>query len=130
MLKMIFELLIAPLGLPIAWHWEYLILTLIGAIAFVISFKIIGKLYRLDFISGRMEGSFFHWLIRLIVFASLWAISYGAIMIIQLIIVQWSELLFWLEVILGISAASSVTIFFLKEFRKGKAVKKYARNER
>lgn len=32
MFKFIFEILTDPLGLPIEWYWEYLILAVIGAV--------------------------------------------------------------------------------------------------
>ena len=79
MFEAIFEFLTEPLGLPIAWYWEYIILAVIGAIAYTISYNTVGDMYRSDFISGRTEGSFFHWLIRLFVFALIWAVTYGAI---------------------------------------------------
>ena len=36
MFKFIFEILTDPLGLPIEWYWEYLILAVIGAAAYAI----------------------------------------------------------------------------------------------
>lgn len=73
-MNVIFEILTSPLGLPIHWAWEYLILLGIGSIAFAISYPIVGKLYDWGLISGRTAGSVLHWTIRLIVFAALWAL--------------------------------------------------------
>ena len=44
--------------MPIAWYYEWLILVIIGAIAFVIAYGIVGALYDGDFIDGRGVGSF------------------------------------------------------------------------
>ena len=69
MLKPFFELLSEPLGLPIEWYYEYIILAVIGVIAYNIAYSKVGDMYRGSFIDGRTSGSFFHWLIRLIIFA-------------------------------------------------------------
>ena len=88
-MKVIFEFLTEPLGLPIAWYYEWLILVIIGAIAFGIAYGIVGALYDGDFIDGRGVGSFIHWLIRLLVFAALWAISYGVIAFVKWLSDNW-----------------------------------------
>lgn len=79
MLKFAFELLTEPLGLPIHWIYEYFILAVIGMLAYKFAFKQVGDLYNSGIINGRFLGSIFHWVIRLIVFSLLWAITYGLI---------------------------------------------------
>lgn len=79
LLKLLFELLTDPLGLPIPYIFEYIILAIIGLLAYVISYKFVGKLYDNDFIDGKTLGKLCHWTIRLFVFVMLWAISYGVI---------------------------------------------------
>ena len=66
MFKFIFDLATEPLGLPIEWYYEWIILAVIGYIAYLIAYDKIGSLYHGDFISGRATGSFFHWIIRTI----------------------------------------------------------------
>ena len=80
MLKFIFEVLTDPLGLPISWGWEYLILTVIGAIAFVFAWNAS---------PGGKFGSLIHWIVRLIAFVILWAIVYGFIALMQWIFANW-----------------------------------------
>ena len=70
-----------PLGLPIDWYYEWIILGVIGYIAYLIAYDKVGSLYHGDFISGRAAGSFFHWIIRTIYFIVMWAITYGVIWI-------------------------------------------------
>ena len=77
MFKLIFEILTDPLGLPIEWYWEYLILTVIGAVAYAVAYRCVGDMYSGGMIDGSTSGSFFHWLIRLILFVVLWAVTYG-----------------------------------------------------
>lgn len=79
MFKFIFDLATEPLGLPIDWYYEWIILGVIGYIAYLIAYDKIGSLYHGDFISGRAAGSFFHWIIRTIYFIVMWAITYGVI---------------------------------------------------
>ncbi len=79
MFKFVFEFLTDPLGLPIPYIYEYIILAVIGFFAYVISYNLVGKLYNNDLIAGKMLGKIFHWSIRIVVFVILWAISYGVI---------------------------------------------------
>ena len=81
MFKVIFDLATEPLGLPIEWYYEWIILGVIGYIAYLIAYDKVRSLYHGDFISGRAAGSFFHWIIRTIYFIVMWAITYGVIWI-------------------------------------------------
>ena len=80
MLKFLFGILTDPLGLPIDAIWEYLILAIIGAIAFAIGWAVS---------DGGMFGSIEHWTARLIAFVILWAIVYGIIALVQWIFANW-----------------------------------------
>lgn len=80
MYKVIFELITEPLGLPIEWYYEWFILWAINEIAYQVAYDKVGILYH-GTISGRSAGSFFHWLIRTIVFVVIWAVTYGVIQI-------------------------------------------------
>ena len=79
MFKFIFDVATEALGLPIEWYYEWIILAVIGYIAYLIAYDKVGSLYHGDFISGRAAGSFFHWIIRTIYFIVMWAITYGVI---------------------------------------------------
>lgn len=69
MFKFIFDLATEPLGLPIDWYCEWIILGVIGYIAYLIAYDKVGSLYHGDFISGRAAGSFFHWIIVVVAIA-------------------------------------------------------------
>ena len=60
--KFLFERATDPLGLPINALYEYIILAVIDAIAYGIAYSKVGDMYHGGLISGRTEGSFFHWL--------------------------------------------------------------------
>ena len=85
----IFDKLTDPLGLPIAVWKEWLIQLVIGAIAYRVAFSIVGDMYDAGDISTGIGGSFLHWLIRLIVFVAMWAITYGAIRVWQFCVAHW-----------------------------------------
>ena len=85
MFKFVFDLATEPLGLPVEWYYEWIILLVIGEIAYQIAYDKVGTLYHGDFISGRVEGSFFHWINRTIYFFAMWAVTYGVIWIGKLI---------------------------------------------
>jgi len=86
MYKEIFSLITEPLGLPINMFWEYIILAVEAFVAYAVSYKIIGLLYRKRVISGREQGKAAHWIVRLIIFVTLWAITYGVITLGRIII--------------------------------------------
>lgn len=68
--KLLFELLTSPLGLPIEWYYEYMIMFVIGKIAFS---------YGWEKSPGGSFGSIIHYFYRTIAFFVLWAIAYGGI---------------------------------------------------
>jgi len=85
----IFDKLTDPLGLPIAVWKEWLILLLLGELAYIIAFRVVGDMYDTGDISIGIGGSFFHWLIRFIVFVAMWAITYGVIRAWQFCMAHW-----------------------------------------
>lgn len=79
--KFVFEFITNPLGLPIKWYYEYIILIFVGKIAFRIAYNAVGSMYNIDFIDGKTSGSFIHWTIRIGVFIIIWGLLYLIIMI-------------------------------------------------
>ena len=79
MFKFIFDLATEPLGLPIEWYYGWIILLVIGEIAYHVAYDKVGDLYHSGSISGRSAGSFVHWIIRTVVFVAVWAVTYGVI---------------------------------------------------
>ncbi len=59
MFKFIFDIITDPLGLPIEWYYEWIVLGIIGYISYLLAYDKVGILYHEDFISGRTAGSFF-----------------------------------------------------------------------
>ncbi len=105
MLKFLFDILTDPLGLPIDAIWEYLILAVIGAIAFVIAWNIS---------PGGDFGSLIHWVVRLIAFVILWAIVYGIIALVQWIFANWVLILCILGGVVVIGGIITIIVLKIK----------------
>ena len=80
MLKVLYEILVSPLGLPINPIWEYLIILLVGEIAHEVAFWIS---------PGGKFGSLIYWISKFLIFVAAWAILYGIISAIKFIISNW-----------------------------------------
>lgn len=71
MLKTMSDYLIDSYSLSDSPLENYILMLIIGCIAFVIAYELVGKLYVLNIIDGSIAGKIFHWFIRLIVFSVL-----------------------------------------------------------
>ncbi len=68
MFKFIFDLTTEPLGLPIEWYYEWIILLVIGYIAYRVAYDKVGVLYHSGSISGELQAHFFIGLFVLLYF--------------------------------------------------------------
>lgn len=122
MFKPIYELLTSPLGLPIAWYYEYLILVAIDAIAYHFAFSEVGGLYRSGMIGGSTAGSFFHWIIRALLFFVMWAVAYGVIWLGKFVMANWQIILMSVVGIVGISLVCILTITIMRKIKQHRTV--------
>lgn len=67
-LKYLFEYIVDSFSLLENPLDDYVIMAIIGIIAYGIAYSLVGKLYSYDIIDGRGVGRIVHWMIRLIVF--------------------------------------------------------------
>lgn len=119
MFKFIFDLLTDPLGLPIEWYWEYIVLLVIGAVAYAVAYRCVGDMYSGGMIDGSTSGSFFHWLIRLILFVILWAVTYGIIAVVKWLTDNWVLVLSILGgVVATVGIAAVIAIIVCKRKKK------------
>lgn len=119
MFKFIFDLLTDPLGLPIEWYWEYIVLLVIGAVAYAVAYRCVGDMYSGGMIDGSTSGSFFHWLIRLILFVILWAVTYGTIAVVKWLTDNWVLVLSILGgVVATVGIAAVIAIIVRKRKKK------------
>lgn len=120
----IFDRLTDPLGLPISAFWEYVILLVIASVAYSIAFSIVGDMYNGGSISSSGVGSFLHWLIRLIVFVVIWAITYGIITLVKWITAHWVVIVSSLGGILLITGIIAVVVILTKRKMHYESIKR------
>ncbi len=78
MFKFLFDLLVSPLGLPINPIYEYLIMLVVGELAYIISYTTVGNLIGEGMVPNKNFASAFHWIIRFIIYVLTWLIlHYG-----------------------------------------------------
>lgn len=111
----IFDRLTDPLSLPIHPLWEYLILLIIGGIAYAVAYSIVGDMYSSGSISGGCLGSLFHWIIRLLLFVVIWAVTYGAIVVVQWITAHWVIVVSVLGALILVAGVVAVIVIFRKK---------------
>ena len=92
MFQFIFDLISEPLGLPMEWYYEWIILAAIEGIAYRVAYDKVGSLYRGKHISGSVLGSLVHWLIRTVYFVFMWAVIYAVIWILKFIRAHIAEI--------------------------------------
>ena len=120
--KFLFERATDPLGLPINAFYEYIILAVIGAVAYGIAYSKVGDMYHGSLISGRTEGSFFHWLIRLILFVGLWLLAYGAIQGYYFVPANWQIILMIAGSVAGAAMLCTLAVTAMRFFKKHRTV--------
>jgi len=120
--KFMFERATDPLGLPINALYEYIILAVIGAVAYGIAYSKVGDMYHRGLISGRTEGSFFHWLIRLFLFVGLWLLAYGAIQGYYFITANWQIVLMVAGSVAGAAMLCTLAVTAMRFFKKHRTV--------
>ena len=120
--KFLFERATDPLGLPINAFYEFIILAVIGAVAYGIAYSKVGDMYHGSLISGRTEGSFFHWLIRLILFVGLWLLAYGAIQGYYFVTANWQIILMIAGSVAGAAMLCTLAVTAMRFFKKHRTV--------
>ena len=120
--KFMFERATDPLGLPINPIYEYVILAVIGLVAYGLAYRKVGDMYHGGLISGRTEGSFFHWLIRLILFVGLWLLTYGAIQGYYFMTANWQIVLMIAGSVAGAAMLCTLAVTAMRFFKKHRTV--------
>ena len=120
--KFLFERATDPLGLPINALYEYIILAVIDAIAYGIAYSKVGDMYHGGLISGRTEGSFFHWVIRAFFFVVLWLVTYGAIQGYYFVTANWQIILMIAGSLAGAAMLCTLAVTAMRFFKKRRTV--------
>ena len=104
--KVIYEILISPLGLPLPIIWEYILLAIIEGIAFRIAWNVS---------PGGPAGSLIHYLVRIPAVFIFWAFAYAIIAFAKWIIQNW---IIALCVTIGILVLIYAIVIFTKYAKK------------
>lgn len=115
MFKFIFDLATELLGLPIEWYYEWIILLVIGEIAYHVAYDKVGALYHSGSISGRAAGSFVHWIIRTVVFVAVWAVTYGVIWIGKFVMAHKIQVAIGICSIVAVVIAVKIFVWFKEQ---------------
>ena len=115
-LSFIFNKITDPLTLPISPLYEWLILAVVGFIAFKIAYRAVGDMYDIGIISSSSGGSLCHWIIRAFVFVPIWAAVYGVIVLAQWVVAHWVIA----TCIFAGLLLSGITVFFVLKRRSSK----------
>lgn len=120
--KFMFERFTDPLGLPINCLYEYVILAVIGAIAYAVSYNKVGDMYHYGLISGKTTGSFFHWLIRAFLFVVMWLVTYGVIQGYFFVTANWQICLAIAGCIAGTALTCCTVVALMRAVKKHRMV--------
>lgn len=116
-LKPIFEIITGEYILFDNVIQNYITMSIIGMIAYIIAKKLVGYLYKEDFIDGRTLGSIIHWATRLIVFSLLFYIFAGFLWLTKFVIK-------YKNIILNSIILLAISIIVFKNIRKYKLLEK------
>lgn len=86
MYKVIFDLITDPLGLPIPALYEYMIMFAIGIIAYVLAYRLTGRFMSNGDIGRGEEASLVHWIIRIVIYILLWALTRIGIVVYRFVV--------------------------------------------
>ena len=75
MFKILFEIVVDPLGLPIDLIYEYLILSVIEIAAYHFAYDKTGELMARGIVSRGTVGKIVHWIIRFLFYIVVWGIT-------------------------------------------------------
>lgn len=120
--KFMFERLTDPLGLPINPIYEYIILAVIGFIAYITAYDKVGNLYHDGLIDGKTAGSFFHCVIRLVLFIAMWLAVYAIIQAYYFVTVNWQIILMIVGSVLGTTLLCIGAVAILRFVKKRRTV--------
>lgn len=124
-LKPIFEMITGEYVMFDNVIYNYIIMVVIGLIAFGIAWRCVRKLYDNNIISGRNSGSLIHWTIRLIAFIVLFYIFSLVIWLTKFIYIHR----YIICIILCIIILLSILIFIILKIKKRKVHKNIENNK-
>ncbi len=112
-MKQLFDFMTMPFDLPVNPIISWVVMALIGIIAFRLAYKIAG-----ESASSSAGRSIVHWIARIVVFVILWALVCGAIYVYRFLKEYW----YWVLAGVIIVAAIVAAILIIKVRKKPKRI--------
>ena len=122
MLKLLFEFLTSSFSVSENPISNYIIMAVVGYIAFLMAYNIVGWFYYTDIIEGKGVGQILHWVIRLFIFVIIYLIAAVAIRIYKWVM-GIPMYVWWVVMIIIIGIILIVAIANLILNRKDKVIK-------
>lgn len=122
MLKLAFEYLTDSYSLLENPIDNYIIMAVLGFLAYLIAYRIVGWFYSTDIIDGRGAGHILHWMIRFVVFVAIYYVVATVLRIYKWII-GVPMYIWWTVIAVVAGIAVTVTITKLVLHRKERVVK-------
>lgn len=113
MFKLLYEILISLLGLPIDPAWEYLILFVMGEVSHEIAWWIS---------PGGTFGSVVYWFSKILTFIGIWFFLYAFIALIKLILDYWVWIILVFGIVLLIISMIWICVYKNKNKKKFKQI--------
>ena len=85
-LKPLFEILTGEIAVCDNVIYNYIIMAVVGKIAYRAAWSLIGDGYDAGFINGKMAGSFWHWIVRIVIYGGVAYLIRGGIWLYNCII--------------------------------------------
>ena len=114
-LKPLFDILTGDVAVMNNVLYNYLIMLVVGEIAFRVAFSLVGDAYNLGLISGKSAGSILHWIIRLVIYVAIAYLLRGCIWLVRFVI-GVPHLVWW--TLTGVIVAAMILVIVLRYVRE------------
>lgn len=121
--RLCFEQFTDQLTFPLSPVTEWIVVLVLHEIVYRLAFSMVGDLYYSGIISGRLIGSFLHWLFRGISFAIAWMVVNFAVVAYRFVTEHWLIIVGTIGGILLLVVAAAITNKFLLQHRNAKAIR-------
>lgn len=118
-LKPLFDILTGDVAVMDNVIYNYLIMLVVGEIAFRVAWSFVGDLYRMGAIDGKASGSIIHWIIRLIAYVVCAYIIRGGIWIYEFMVAvpHWIWRLLLGILVVGVLAMIAIILLRKRKVR-------------
>lgn len=117
-LKPLFDILIGDVAVMDNVLYNYLIMLVVGEIAFRFAFSLVGDAYDIGLISGKSAGSILHWIIRLVIYVVIAYLLRGGIWL-YIFVIGVPHWVWW--ILVGIVVTTMILVIVFRYAREKRA---------